>query len=225
MSHSDSFRSVILQRTLRLPTSLPISGLARIGVKPRHYRSFWRAFAFTDLLMLPPTSPREVLFACPSSPLCNVPFFTVEFTLCFPCSHSGLAKVLLSLTLLTTTSRSGDLNILLCCFIFGKSGSGILAKCSLCATEATFSVSAGPVCSSFSPKAYVILQSMHWSPVSFLLPSYSQSVLATLFPPVVVITPPLPWDGYMARTAIQVHTVNLIEIWLGERSQPISNQS
>ena len=33
---------------------------------------------------------------------------------------------------------------------------------------------------------------------------------------VVVITPPLPRDGGAARTAIQVHAVNLIEIKLGE---------
>ena len=42
---------------------------------------------------------------------------------------------------------------------------------------------------------------------------------------VVVITPPSPPDGGMAQTAIQVHVVNLIEIRLGERWQPISNQS
>ena len=42
---------------------------------------------------------------------------------------------------------------------------------------------------------------------------------------VVVITPPLPRNGGTARTAIQVHAVNLIEIRLGERWQPISNQS
>ena len=42
---------------------------------------------------------------------------------------------------------------------------------------------------------------------------------------VVVITPPLPRDGGTARTAIQVHAVNLIEIRLGERWQPISDQS
>ena len=41
----------------------------------------------------------------------------------------------------------------------------------------------------------------------------------------VVITPPLPRDGGTARMAIQVHAVNLIEIMLGERWQPISNQS
>ena len=42
---------------------------------------------------------------------------------------------------------------------------------------------------------------------------------------VVVITPPLPLDGGTARTSIQVHAVNLIEIRLGVRWQPISNQS
>ena len=42
---------------------------------------------------------------------------------------------------------------------------------------------------------------------------------------VVVITPSLPRDGGTARSAIQIHAVNLIEIRLAERSQPISNQS
>ena len=37
-------------------------------------------------------------------------------------------------------------------FPFGKGGSGVLANCSLCGTEATVSFSAGPVCSSFSLK-------------------------------------------------------------------------
>ena len=42
---------------------------------------------------------------------------------------------------------------------------------------------------------------------------------------VVVTTPPLPRDGGTVRTAIQVHTANLIEIRLGERWQSILNQS
>ena len=42
---------------------------------------------------------------------------------------------------------------------------------------------------------------------------------------IVVITLPLPRDGGTARTAIQVHAVNLIEIRLGERCESISNQS
>ena len=42
---------------------------------------------------------------------------------------------------------------------------------------------------------------------------------------VIVITPPLLRDGVTARMEIRVHAVNLIEIRLGERWQPISNQS
>ena len=40
---------------------------------------------------------------------------------------------------------------------------------------------------------------------------------------VAVTISPLPRDGGMARTAIQVHAVSLIQVRLGERWQPISN--
>ena len=43
--------------SLCLPTSFPISGLARHGVKPRLFRSSWRAFASSHPLMLSSTSP------------------------------------------------------------------------------------------------------------------------------------------------------------------------
>ena len=51
------------ERALRLPTSFSISGLARLGVKPRLCRSSWRAFASTHPLMLPSTCSREALLA------------------------------------------------------------------------------------------------------------------------------------------------------------------
>ena len=71
---------------------------------------------------------------------------------------------------------------------FGKGGSGVLANCSLCGTEATLSFSAGPVCSSFSAEACAILHALCWSQQhqqvchfpSLLLLSDSRSVLATL---------------------------------------------
>ena len=71
---------------------------------------------------------------------------------------------------------------------FGKSGSGVLANCSLCGTEATLSFSAGPVCSSFSAEACAILHALCWFRQhqqvchfsSLLLLSDSRSVLATL---------------------------------------------
>ena len=90
------------QRALRLPTSFPISGLARLGVKPRLCRSSWRAFASTHPLMLPSTCFREALLACPPCLPRNLPFFTVESTLSSQCSRSGplsLAKVRFSPTL------------------------------------------------------------------------------------------------------------------------------
>ena len=68
-SHPDSFHSFFLyERALRLSTSIFISGLARLGVKPRLCRSSWRAFASTHPLMLPSTSSREALVAWPPCP-------------------------------------------------------------------------------------------------------------------------------------------------------------
>ena len=139
------------ERTFCLRTSLPISGLARLGVKPRLCRSFWRAFASTHPLMLPSTCSRETLVACPPFPPWNLPSFTVESALSAPCSRSDLPSVahLDSLSpddLVLWTDGSVP-------FPFGKGGSGVLANCFLCGTEATISFSAGPVCSSFSAEA------------------------------------------------------------------------
>ena len=47
--------------------------------------------------------------------------------------------------------------------LFGKDGSGVLANCTLCGTEATLSFSAGPVRSSFFATACAILQALCWS--------------------------------------------------------------
>ena len=96
------FTLLSYERALRLPTSFPISGLARLGVKPRLCRSSWRAFASTHPLMLPPTCPREALLTCPPFPPWNLLSFMVESTLSTPYSRSdpsSLAKVRLSHTL------------------------------------------------------------------------------------------------------------------------------
>ena len=76
------------ERALRFPTSFPISGLARLGVKPRLCRSSWRALASTHPLMLPSTCSREALLTFPSFPPWNLPSFTVESTLPTPWSRS-----------------------------------------------------------------------------------------------------------------------------------------
>ena len=53
------------ERALRLPTSFPISGLARLGVKSRLCRSSWRALASTHPLMLLLVLGRLFLLALP----------------------------------------------------------------------------------------------------------------------------------------------------------------
>ena len=105
--------------------------------------------------MLPSTSPREAVLACPTSPSRNLPSFTVESTLCCPCSCSDLP---LSPPYDLVLWRDSSIS-----FPFGKGGSGVLADCSLCGTEATLSFSAGPVCSSFFAEACAILHALCWS--------------------------------------------------------------
>ena len=75
-------------RALRLLTSFPISGLARLGVKPKHCRLSWRAFASTHPLMLPSACSREALLACLPFPPWYLLSFMVESTLYTPCSRS-----------------------------------------------------------------------------------------------------------------------------------------
>ena len=183
------FTLLSYERALRLPTSFPISGLTRLGVKPRLCRSSWRAFASNHPLMLP---SREALVACPLFPPWNLPSFTVESTLSFSCFRSDLPHSrqgaalahldsLLSHDLVLWTDASVP-------FPFGKGGSVVLANCSLCDTEATLSFLAGPVCSSFSAEACAILHVLCWSRQhqqayhfsSLLLLSDSRSILATL---------------------------------------------
>ena len=82
------FTLLSYERALRLPTSFPISGLARLGVKPRLCKSSRRVFASTHPLMLPSTCSREALLVCPPFPPWKLPSFTVEYTLSTPCSRS-----------------------------------------------------------------------------------------------------------------------------------------
>ena len=194
------------ERALRLPTSFLISGLARLGVKPRLCRSSWGAFASTHLLMLTSTCSREALLACPHSPPWNLPSFTVESTLSTPCSRSdpphsrqgaALAHLdsLLSHDLVLWTDGSVP-------FPFGKDGSGVLTICSLCDTETTLSFSAGPVWLGFSAEACAILHALCWSRhhhkichfSSLLLLSDSRSVLATLSSPPTFLLSQTLWQ-------------------------------
>ena len=153
------------ERALRLPTSFPISGLARLGVKSRLCRSSSRAFASTHPLILLSTSAREALLAClPFSPW-NLPSFTVESTLSSPCSRPDLSLTRQGAALAHLDSLP-PYNLVLWTdssvpFPFGKGGSGLTAKCFL-ALRPLFSYTAGLVCSSFSGEACAILHALCW---------------------------------------------------------------
>ena len=133
-------------------------------MKPKLCRFSWMDFASTHPLMLPSTSPREALFACRPSALWSQLSFSGEFSLSFPCSRSdprqGVAFALLDsfffYDLVVWTYGSDR-------FRFGKDGSGVLAICALCRTEATLSFSSGPVYSSFSVETCAILHALCWS--------------------------------------------------------------
>ena len=208
------FTLLVHERALRLPTSLPISGLARLRVKPRLCRSSWRAFTSTHSLMPPSVCPREGLLAYPPFPPWNMPFFTVESTLSSSCFRfdphlfgQGAAVAYLDfllphdLVLWTDGSVPSP---------FGKGGSGVLANCFRCGTEATFSFSAGPVCSSFSAEACAILHALHWSRQhqqvchfsSLLLLSDSRSVLATSFFPLSFLLPETLWQIWQELSSL-----------------------
>ena len=143
--------------------------------------------------MLPSTCFREALLACPPFPPWSLPSFTVESTLTTPCSRSDppLSRQGAALAHLDSLPPPHDLVLWTdgsVPFPFGKGGSGVLANCFLCGTEATLSFSAGPVCSSFSAEACAILQALCWSRQhqqichfsSLLLLSDSRPVLAPL---------------------------------------------
>ena len=95
-------------------------------------------------------------------------------------------------------------------------GSGALANCSLCGTEATLSFSIGPVCSSFSTEACAILHALCWSRqhhkvchFSSLLLSDSRSVLATLSSPPSLFLPQTLWQIWQELSSLSSCSIRL----------------
>ena len=220
-NHLTHFTFLSYKQALRLPTSFPISGLTRLAVKPRLCRSSWRAFASTHPLMLPSTSSRETLLACPPYPPWNLPSFTVESILSSLCSRSDppLSRQAAALAHLDSLPphdlvlwTDGSVP-----FSFGKDASGILANCSLCGTEATLSFSAGLVCSGFSAEACAILHALCWSRQhqqvchfsSLLLQSDSRSVLTTLSSPPSFLLPETLWQIWQKLSSFSSCSIRL----------------
>ena len=206
------FTLLSYERALRLPTSFLISGLARLGVKPRLCRLSWRAFASTHPLMLPSTCSREALLACPRFPPWNLPSFTVEPTLSSSCSRYDPHLTRQGAALAHLDSLPPHDLVLWTdgCVPFGKGGSGVLVNCSLCGTEATLSFSAGPVCSSFSVEVCAILHALCWSRQhqhvchfsSLFLLSDSRSVLATLSSPLSFLLSQTLWQIWQELSSL-----------------------
>ena len=185
---------------LHLPTSFPISGLARLGVKPRLYRSSWRALASTHPLMIPSTCSRETLLACPPFPPWNLPLFTVESTLSTPCSrsdpplsrqggrepHLGETHTLVIQTLSPIMIWCFGLTALFL-FLLAKAAPMFLPTARSVALR-PLSFSAGPVCSSFSGEACTILHALCWPR------QHQQSAISLLFSclTLVLSSPPCP---------------------------------
>ena len=204
---------------LRLPTSFPILGLARLGVKPRPCRFSWRAIASTHSLMLPSTSSREALLACPFFPPWNLPSFTVESTLSSSCSRfdpslsrQGWALAHLNILPPHNLVLWTDGSVL---FHLSKGDSGILANCSLCGTEATLSFSAGPVVQVFplkpAPfcKLFAGLGSTNKFATSLLLLSDSHSVLDNLSSPSSFLLPQTLWQIWQEPSSLSSCSIRL----------------
>ena len=102
-------------------------------------------------------------------------------------------------------------------FPLGKGGSGVLANCSLCDTEATLFFSTGPVCSSFSAEACAILHALCWSRQhqqvchfsSLLLLFDSRSVLTTLSSPPSFLLSQIQWQIWQELSSLSSCSIRL----------------
>ena len=187
------FTLISYERALRLPTSFSISGLARLGVKPRLCRLSWRAFASTQPLMLRSTSSRAALLACPPFPPWNLPSFTVDSTLStrsFRSDPLSLAKVRLSPTLTFSPLMiwySGQTALFL--FLFAKVAPAFLPTVLSVALRALFP---------FRQAQYVQVFLVKPAPFCTLfagLGSTNKSAISLLFSPcltLVLSSPPCP---------------------------------
>ena len=157
--------------------------------------------------MLSSTSPKEALLAFLPFPPWNLPSLTVESTLSSSCSCSDpppSRPPRLSPPHDLVLWNDGSVP-----FPFGKGGSGVLANCSLCGTEATHFFSPDLVCSSFSAEACAILHALCWSRQhqqvchfsSLFHLSDSRSVLAILSSPSFLLSQTL-WQIWQELSSL-----------------------
>ena len=204
-----------------IPLLLSEASLSLLRVTLTHFTllSYERALRLPTYF--PSTSSREALLACPPYPPWNLPSFTVESTLSTACSRSDppLSRQGAALAHLGSLSphdlvlwTDGSVP-----FPFGKGGSGVLANCSFCVTEATLSFSAGLVRSSFSAEVCAVLHALCWSRQhqqvfhfpSLLLLSDSRSVLATLSSPPSFLLSQTLWQIWQELSSLSSCSIRL----------------
>ena len=116
-------------------------------------------------------------------------------------------------------------------FPFGRGGSGVLAYCSLCGTEATLTFSAGPLCSSFSAESCAILQAFSWSgqhqqvcPYSFLFLQFDfRFVLNTLCSSQSFLLHQTLWKIWQELSSLSSCTISLQ--WVSRHSFLLGNNA
>ena len=194
------------ERALRLPSSFPISNLAKAERNKRLKRSSWRDFASSDPLISPLSTPRESFALCPPFPPWESPLFEVNPSLPIPSadSHNPIVRRDAALEYLKSLPAY-DLSIWTDGSVpnsLGKGGSGVLALCSLCGIEVSLSFSAGSVCSSFTAEPHAIMHALEWTRQhqqpcifsSLILHSDSRSVLTSLSSPPDFLLPSSNWQ-------------------------------
>ena len=204
------------ERALRLPTSFTISGLARLGVKPRLFRSSWRAFASTHPLMLPSISPCSCCLPSLSS---LESFFTVESILPTPCSRSDpltLDKVRLSPTLtLSPLMIWYSVQTALFLLLLARAAPAFLSSALSVALRPLFPFQQSqhvqvflskpaPFCTLFAGLGNTIK-----SAISLLLLSDSRSVLATLSSPPSFLLSQTLWQIWQELSSLSCCSIRL----------------
>ena len=187
------FTLLSYERALRLPTSSPISGLVRLGVRPRLYRSSWRAFASIHPPMLFSTCSREALLL--ALPVLLGIFLRSRSSPPFPLHALALIPLFLAKVQPSPTLTLSPLTIwcfgqtALFLFLLAKAAPAFLPT-ALCVAlrplfpfrqvqyAQVFPLKPAPFCTLFAGLGGTIK-----SAISLLLLSDSRSVLATLSSP------------------------------------------
>ena len=198
------------ERALCLPTSFPISGLARLGVRPRLCRSSWELLLplIRSCFLLHFLGKLFLLALSFLLGICLLSLWSPPLSSSCTCTNPSLSRQGVALAHLYPFPPH-DLILWTYGSVpspFGKSGSGVLANCFLCGTEATLCFWAGSVCSSFSAEACAILHALCWSWQHQQICHFSSllllSMLATLSSPPFFLLSQTLWQIWQELSSL-----------------------